>query len=267
MNEKRLISISVTSGIGRLVIQRPEKANALSSEVAAILPQAIDDLLALNPRVIVLSGEGECYCAGGDIDEFVARSSDFGAMIHSVLDPIHPALFRLATSPIPIIAAVNGSIGGAGIGLALCADYVLATTKLKLRTGYAALGLSPDLGVSYFLARRIGTQRAKQWLMLSETISANQCLSAGAVDAIYPVEDLDAEVDRLAARLAQGSRRSLAAIKRLCDSLLPVDLMDHLNRETQHLVRCANGPDAQEGIRAFVERRKPAFQTSGINGN
>lgn len=123
----------------------------------------------------------------GDIQEFERAGDRFDDLVDAVLEPLHPAIARLAVNDAPVISVVNGALGGAGVGVALCADIVLASTRLKLRTGYAAIGLSPDLGSSFFLARRVGTQRAKRWLLLSDPIDAETCLQAGAVDALHPL--------------------------------------------------------------------------------
>lgn len=154
---------------------------------------------------------------------------------------------------------MNGPLGGAGIGLALCADFVLAAESVKLRTGYAAIGLSPDLGASYFLARRVGAVRAQQWFMLSETIDAQRCLAHGVVDALHPDAELAGAAENLALRLAQAATASLAGIKALCSGLPARDLQAHLSLEHQLLTARASGADAQEGVRAFVERRAPRF--------
>ena len=259
MKQSEGIAWSVADGIGRIVLNRPERSNSLSHAASRALVQAIDEVLDQRPRVVQLSAQGRVFCAGGDIDEFVAAGARLGELVDDVLGPLHPALYRLATAPLPVVAALNGAIGGAGIGLALCADFVLAAASMKLRTGYAAIGLSPDLGASYFLARRVGAVRAQQWLMLSETIEAPQCLAHGAVDALYPDAELADAAEALTRRLAQAARGSLASIKTLCSGWHTRDLQAHFALERQLLVANAHGADAQEGVRAFTQRRPPRF--------
>jgi 2-(1,2-epoxy-1,2-dihydrophenyl)acetyl-CoA isomerase len=158
-----------------------------------------------------------------------------------------------------VVAALNGPVAGAGIGLALCADFVLGAASTKLRTGYAAIGLSPDVGASYFLARRVGAVRAQQWLMLSDTIDAQRCLRHGVIDELYADDELADAAEKLVTRLAGTARGSLAAIKTLCRGLPARGLQEHLKLEHALLASCARSPEAQEGIRAFVERRPPRF--------
>lgn len=259
MNIEDGIGWEFSNGIGHIVLERPERANTLALPVAYALAKAIDAAVASEPRVLLLSARGSIFCGGGDIDEFLEAGPALGALVDRILGVVHPAIERLANAPFPVVAAVGGAIGGAGVGLALSADFVLASDAMKLRTGYAAIGLSPDLGSSYFLARRIGPVRAKQWLMLSETIDAQTCLSAGVIDALYPNAELAAAAEALVHRLAAAAPGSLAAIRTLCHALPGRSLSEHLACEHALLRRCAESVDGREGIRAFREHRAPNF--------
>ena len=154
---------------------------------------------------------------------------------------------------------INGSFGGAGLGLALCGDFAYAAASAKLRTGYVALGLSPDAGSSYFLVRRIGVARAKQLFFTNEALDAQQCLAAGIVDAVFPDDRLLDAAEALCARLACASTGSIAAIKRLCDGAERRSLTEHLALEKTLLVERARDGDAREGVAAFLERRPADF--------
>lgn len=259
MQQSEGIAWEVAEGIGRIVLSRPERANSISRSASRALVRAIDEVLDAAPRAVLLAAQGRVFCAGGDISEFAEAGDGLAELVDDVLGPLHPALHRLADGPAPVVAAVNGPIGGAGVGLALCADFVLATPALKLRTGYAAIGLSPDLGASYFLMRRVGAVRARQWLMLSDAIDAQQCLAHGAVDVLHPQAELDAAAEALVHRLAQGSPDSLASIKRLCAGAGEGGLAAHLDLEHQLLSACARGANAREGVRAFLAHRPPRF--------
>lgn len=158
--------------IGRIVLNRSEQANSLTRAASRSLVRAIGEVLDGKPHVVLLAATGRVFCAGCDIQEFMAAGPALDALVDDILPPVHTALHRLATAPLPVVA-------GAGIGLALCADFVLGAASMKRRTGYAAIGLSSDVGASYFLARRVGAVRAQQWLMLSETIDAQHCLQHG----------------------------------------------------------------------------------------
>lgn len=258
-NQSEGVAWTVSGRIGRIVLCRPERANALTLRSGQALTEAIAEVLAAQPAVIVLSAQGRVFCAGGDIEAFAAAGPNLPALVDKILNQLHPALLRLANAAMPVVSVVNGPVGGAGLGLALCADFVLAAQSFKLRTGYAAIGLSPDLGSSYFLARRVGALRAQRWLMLSEVVNAEECLASGVIDALIPDAELAAAAERLVVRLASASRGSLAAIKQLCAGLPGRDLPAHLDLEHRLLAACASQADAQEGIAAFVEKRAPRF--------
>lgn len=259
MSDTRAVRWSIEQGIGRLVFDRPGKSNALGVGVVRDLVAAIDALLVANPKVIVLQATGRVFCAGGDITEFLAAGCALDRLVDDILDALHPAFLRLVTGPAPLISQVSGPIGGAGVGLALCADFVLAAESMKLRTGYAAIGLSPDVGSSWFLARRAGTARAQQLFLLSDPVGAQQCADWGIVDEVHPDAALPGAVQRLAGRLAAAPRGSMAAIRQLCGAADRQALQAHLAREHHLLRECARGADAREGVAAFKAGCTPRF--------
>lgn len=253
------IEWGVADGVGRIVLNRPEQSNALGLAAGAALGNAIDAVVAAAPRVIVLAARGPIFCAGGDIREFVTAGDKLPELVRRVLDPLLPAYLKLNQQPAPVVSAVQGPIGGAGVGLALCADFVLATPAMKLRTGYAAIGLSPDVGASFFLARRIGAVRATQLFMTNESISAERCLALGVIDQLHPVADFDAAVATLVQRLRAAAPGSVAAARRLCHGAAQRPLAEHLALERTLLEGNAATADAREGVAAFVGKRAPEF--------
>jgi len=254
-------------GVGHIVVQRGgsgAKGNALNAAMGVQLAQAIAHAAQAvqtgDVGAVLLCAAGAHFCAGGDIGEFVQHRADLAALIQGMLDTLHPAIHTLAHLPVPVLSAVQGPVGGAGIALALCADIVLASPAMKLRGGYSAIGLSPDLGASYWLARRAGSARAGYILMSNRSIPAEQCLHWGLVDELHPPHALHAGACTLAGQLAHGARGALAGIKRLCHEAAAHDsLHEHLQREREALLRCAATGDAREGIQAFLEKRRPAF--------
>lgn len=259
MQQSEGVAYSVLDGVGRIHLNRPDRANSLTRAAVRALIRAIDEVLARKPRVVLLSAEGAIFCAGGDIDEFAAAGTALDTLVGDILTPLHPALHRVATAPMPVISAINGPVAGGGIGLALCADFVLGAASMRLRTAYAAVGLSPDVGASYFLARRVGPVRAQQWLMLNETIDAQRCLQHGVLDALYPDAELSDAAHALVTRLACAASESLTAIKTLCAGLPARGLPEQLTLEHALMAACARGADAQEGVRAFVAKGPPRF--------
>jgi 2-(1,2-epoxy-1,2-dihydrophenyl)acetyl-CoA isomerase len=259
MRESEGIAWGVTDHIGRIVLKSPERANSITPASSRALSDAIHEVLDAKPRVVLLSAEGRIFCAGGDINAFIEAGDGLDALVDDILERLHPALYRLATAPMPVVTMLGGPVGGAGIGLALCADFVLAAESMKLRTGYVSIGLSPDVGASYFLVRRVGELRASQWLMLGDPIDAAQCLIAGAVDAVHPDTELAGATEALVQRLAKSASGSLSSIKRLCSDSFGRSLRVHLDLEHELLRACARSGDAKEGIQAFVEKRAPRF--------
>ena len=246
-------------GVGRIVLNRPEHNNALGSSSTPMLVRAINEVTGDRPRVIVIEARGAIFCAGGDIREFVKAGDRLDDLVDEILDQLLPGYLKLAQATCPIVTVVGGPVGGAGVGLALCGDFVLASDTMKLRTGYAAIGLSPDVGASYFLARRVGAVLAQQWLMLSDTIDAQRCLAAGAVDQVFPAAELNAAAQALVVRLCGSAPASLAAIKRLSQDGPSLSLQAYLSLEQQLLKACARTADAREGTSAFMAKRQPQF--------
>lgn len=253
------IEWQVQDGVGRLTLARPEKANALDLPAALALAQGIGELVDAQPRTIVIGARGPIFCAGGDIQSFVAAGAGLEQLVSDILGHLLPAYLKLASAPCPVLSVISGPLGGAGIGLGLVADVAIASDQMKLRTGYAAIGLSPDVGASYFLARRVGAMRAQRWLMLSTPISAEECLHAGAVDALYAPALLEQAAQDWTQRLSGLAPASIAAIKQLAGSFGRLPLQAHLSLEQQLLQACARTQDAQEGITAFVAKRVPKF--------
>jgi 2-(1,2-epoxy-1,2-dihydrophenyl)acetyl-CoA isomerase len=247
-------------GIARIVLDRPAEHNTITEPAARALALAIDEIIEGAPRVVLLAGKGPVFCAGGDIGEFQANAAALDALVDRILTVLNPAIARLAALPVPIVAALNGSVGGAGVGLALCGDFALAGPSMKLRTGYSAIGLSPDAGASWFLARRVGPLRARQLFFTNETLDASRCLAAGIVDAVHSTDRLMPEAEVLCERLAAAAPGSLAAIQRLCDGVQARTLQEHLALEKSLLEERARSPDAREGIAAFLGRRSPIFR-------
>lgn len=259
---KKAILYSVDQGIGRLTFNRPEHANSMGLAVRTDMVEGIKRMIEPDVRVVVITGKGKFFNAGGDIGEFQQNQGKLDQLVDEVLQFAHPVFHILATLPIPVISAINGPLGGAGIGFALCADFVLASDTVKLRGGYCAIGLSPDMGASYYLTRRVGAAKAKEIFMLNRALSADDCLRLGIVDQVHPANQLTSAVDSLAQELASGPTSSYGRVKELCDKAFSHDLKSHLDLERKLLIQSARSADCEEGIASFIEGRTPRFSGS-----
>ena len=246
--------------VATIVLNRPEQSNAIDPDAARALIACIGAVAAdASIRAVVLRGAGAHFCVGGSIAFFDTAGAALPALLEQFIGPLHDAIHQLATLPVPVISAVNGSVAGGGIGLALCADIVLAAESMKLRGGYSAIGLTPDAGASWLLTRRAGAACAKRIFFTNVPLSAQQCIALGIVDEIVPDDELCVRTIRLARTLSQGATEALGSIKRLVDGAHARSLAAQLDMERQLMVGAAASAHAAEGITAFREKRSPRF--------
>jgi 2-(1,2-epoxy-1,2-dihydrophenyl)acetyl-CoA isomerase len=259
MSEAPLV-LTIDSGIARITLDRPDIGNALTNAASKKIGEAVDRIAAdPSVRVLVLTGNGKMFSAGGDIREFVSTLDTLGELIADELVYLNRTLLKMAALPFPVIAAINGPVAGGGIGLALTADVTIGAESMRFRAGYAAIGLSPDAGTSYHLTRLIGPQRAKEFLFTNRFLDAPEALALGLVSKVVPDADLARETDELAHKIAAMPPGALAAVKALVNESLTSTHAEILEREREFMVQNASTADAREGIRAFIERRRPAF--------
>lgn len=266
MQETRLLEtdkvlFESADGVATITLNRPEAGNALDVDMArglqAIINHVTDDA---SIGVVVIRAAGKAFCVGGDIKAFQQHREQLPEYIDSLLEPLNQAIARLAGSGRIVVSVVHGAVGGAGIGLALCADFVLAAASVKLRGGYSAIGLTPDVGSSWFLAKRVGPAQAKRLLLLNEPYTAEQCFALGMIDAVYPDAELDTQARTWVERLNAGPRNAFARIKNLIDTVEARDLQAHLQLERDDMIASGSEANAQEGVAAFLEKRQPRFQ-------
>ena len=243
-----------------ITLNNPTRANVLDLAMAQALAAAVEHV-ASQPGVrgLLITANGKQFCAGGDIQSMQDPSRSLPQVLEELIRPIHAALAVLSELSIPIVSAINGPVGGGGIGLALCADLVLAAESMKLRGGYSALGLTPDVGGSWFVPHRAGSARAKEIFLTNRAIPAAECLQLGLVDAIHPDAELAAAARKLARQLSHGPSLSQARIKTLIREARHNTLEQHLEMECNFMLASGESADAQEGIRAFTEKRAPKF--------
>jgi len=258
------VTSAVDNGIGIVTLNRPDTLNAINLELAAAWASAIDRVANdAGVRAILLRARGKAFSVGGDLAFFGENlGPGLAPLLGEVIDLLNASVRQLRDSSKPVVSAVQGALGGGGIGLALCADVIICDTSLKMRSGYAAIGLAPDAGASCFLAERVGEARARALFMTNRTLNAEDCAALGIVDRLVSTDGLQGEALDMARQLADMSTSSMEAIKSLCHSMRGDALAARLRAEREGMMRCAANSDAMEGISAFRAKRTPVFGKS-----
>jgi enoyl-CoA hydratase/carnithine racemase len=250
-------------GVATLIMNRPERLNALGDTLREDLYDAVTHASA-DPgvRVIVLTGAGKGFCAGGDVKAM--HEAKAAAATRSLLEKIAPlrdrVLLAMREAPQPIIAAVNGPAAGAGMNIALACDIRLASTTARFGQTFVKRGLHVDWGGTYFLPRIVGMARACELIFTGDLIDAEEALAMKLVSAVLSPEELMPATYELARKIAAGPPIAVRLAKRALYHNQEVDLRAALEFETFAQNVCFETEDAREGIRAFVEKRPPMFQ-------
>jgi len=252
--------LDISGGIARVTLDRPELGNVLSSAAALELGDAVRRIAAdPSVRVAVLAATGDIFCAGGDIREFVDAGERLPQLIGDELVHLNATLQLLYGLSVPVVAALKGPVAGGGIGLALTADIALAADTVRFRSGYGAIGVSPDAGTSFFLTRILGPKRAAEFLLSNRFIDAPEALALGLVSRVVPLSELESETEALVRQLASGAPGAQAAVKALVREAWTASHEAVLALERDFMIANAASPDSREGVRAFLERRRPGF--------
>ncbi|HET9848924.1 MAG TPA: enoyl-CoA hydratase-related protein [Candidatus Dormibacteraeota bacterium] len=244
-----------------LTINRPESMNALNPQTTNVLRKGVDAAARdASIGAIVITGSGRGFSAGADLKEVDARLAAGEIDVGDDLRENYAPLTRsIRACPKPVIAALNGTAAGAGLSLALACDLRIAAAGAQLVVAFVRVGLVPDAGSLFFLTRMLGLSKATELCMTGEPVSADDALRLGLVAAVVPPDQLmPVALDR-ARRLAEGPRQTIALIKRGIERSLELDLEQTLELEAHLQSLAGKSQDAQEGIRAFVDKRKPSF--------
>lgn len=255
------ILLDVKDGVARITLNRPDAANGLTLPMARELMQAAiqcDENSSV--RAIVVTGAGKLFCAGGDLKSFAGFGDSIAASLKEMTVYLHAAISRLARGDAPVVMAVNGTAAGAGMSLAVAGDLAIAGESAKFTMAYTAVGLAPDGSSTYFLPRLIGMRRTQELMLTNRRLSAAEALDWGLVNQVVPDEAVLPRAEELAQQLAQGPTRSYGAVKKLLATSFSESLETQMEYESSAIAAASNTDDGREGIRAFLEKRKPAFK-------
>ena len=257
------VLMSVSDGIATITLNRPERLNAITRDLILMLRDRIDTAAADDSvRVVCLTGAGRGFCAGQDLSERDPRGRDEPFDLEAIQAELyHPIVRAIANMPKPVVASVNGVAAGAGSGLALACDIVIAGQSAKFIQSFSKVGLSVDAGGGLALLRSLGMPRAKAALMLAEAIPADDAADLGMIWKSVPDEALQAETEVVVTKLAATPRTALACIKQaMAAAATAPGLGDYLKQEAALQGIAGSHPDYGEGVLSFLEKRKPNFE-------
>lgn len=262
--DKPHLAVSIDGAIATFTFDRPEVRNALGMQMRNELVAALHTVERdASVRVVVLQGRGAHFLSGGDVKAFSKlveaepeeRRQAFLQRIHD----LHPVLIAMRRLPKPIVACVRGAAAGAGVSLAVGSDLVIAAESAYFTLAYCHLGTTPDGSATYSLPRAIGVKKAMEMTLLGDRFTAQQARDMGLINFVAPDAELEAQTQALAKRLANGPTRAYGRAKRLLYQSIERDFEAQLQAEAEAFSECAAEPDFQEGVRAFMAKRKAEF--------
>lgn len=253
------IKKEVIGAVGKITLHRPKVFNSFNQEMSKACQQALDDFAGDdNIRAIYLTGEGKAFCAGQDLSEAIDPE---GMDIKRIVDEhYNPLIKRLRTIEKPIVAAVNGVAAGAGANVALACDIVVAKKSAVFVQAFSSISLIPDSGGTYTLPRLIGWQKASALMMLADKVDGPEAERLGMIYKWFEDESFDEESWKIAVKLSQLPTQGLGLTKRLLNLSVTNGLDEQLEVEGETQVIAASTEDFQEGVNAFLEKRKPVFK-------
>jgi 2-(1,2-epoxy-1,2-dihydrophenyl)acetyl-CoA isomerase len=250
------------NGVAIVTLNRPDRLNALNKDLAVALNQALGSIATdKQVGVVVITGAGRAFCAGGDL-AVIGKGHQENDMTE--LEPLlrsgMQAVLKMRTMRQPVIAAINGPAAGAGMNIALAADLRIASDAATFGQNFVNVGLFPDYGGTFFLPELVGPAKAAEMFYTGEMIDAKTALQLGIVNRVVPAAELEATAKALAQKLADGPHVAIQAVKQVLYGSKRDELVKALENEVEQQLKCFQSKDCGEGVRAFLEKRKPKFE-------
>lgn len=241
--------------VATITLNRPERINALSPALLDALTQACGRARAERVRAVLLKGEGRGFCSGADLA--AGMPEDLGTLLR---DHYEPAIKAIHDMPVPVVAAVQGAAAGAGCALALAADLVIAGEGAYFLLAFANIGLVPDAGATWTVAKAVGRPRAMEMALLGDRVPARQALDWGLINRVVADDGLDSAAQALADRLAGAPTQALGMIRGAVNAALDLSFSDVLELEATNQAVAGRTADFKEAVTAFGEKRAPIFR-------
>ena len=256
------IQVDFREAVCLITLNRPDRLNALTVEVAKDFENAVRSAVSNGSRAIVLTGSGRAFCAGGDLREMQNMARTEGrleAFFDEPLRILNETILLIRQTPIPVIAAVNGVASGGGCNLALACDLVIAAESAKFNQAFIKIGLTPDVGGTFILPRLVGWKRAAEMMFTGDMVTAEAAVEMGMINAVTPDNELMSRAMAMAERLAAAPTAAIARIKQLLEASAVNDYGGQLELERKAQIESGKTKDFTEGVNAFLEKRPPRF--------
>ena len=256
MSSASPVLTSQQGAVVTLTLNRPERMNALDSEMASVLRDAIEAVSRnASARILVLRGEGRAFCAGGDVSAMHAHRDDLPDFIEKTITPFHGCVLGLQRLRMPVIASTHGALAGGGFSLAMACDFVVAARSARFVVAYPKLGAPADGGLSFFMVHKLGSSRGLEALTTGGQFTAEQALQMGLVNRVVDDDSLKQATATWVGELLAVAPQSLSELKGLVAAQSAAALEAHLEREKAAFLRCAATPDFAARVAAFAQKR------------